>query len=267
LTLLQREMLSTLATVERFTKAPRVFDVDDAIWLLRGGRSACSLARLSDMVICGNAFIAGFFERHARTAILPTAVDTERFRPSGLRKNRETQIICWSGTSSGFPFLYAIEPQMRAALRAGPHRRLRIVSDARPSLQSIRPEQVEFVRWSQQSEVPAIQDADVAIMPLDNSQWARGKCAYKLLTYMACGIPVIASPVGMNRELLADGRAGISAHSSREWTDALEFLLNSPDRGSAMGAAGRELVAGQYSLHALTPRFAAILQMARAAAN
>src|SRR5581483_8298606 len=104
-------------------------------------------------------------------------------------------------------------------------------------------------------------------MPLDDSQWARGKCGYKLLTYMACGIPVIASPVGMNEELLADSRPGISARSPREWTEGLEFLLSSPDRGSAMGAAGRELVLRQYSLHALTPKLAAILQMTKAAAN
>jgi len=267
LTLLQREMLSTLATVERFTKAPRVFDVDDAIWLLRGGRSASSLARLSDLVICGNSNIAEFFEGRVRTAILPTPVDTERFRPLDLPTKGATRVICWSGTSSGFRFLHSIETEIAAVLRAGSNRRLRIVSDARPVLRSIPAERVEFVRWSPENEVAAIQDADVAVMPLNDSPWARGKCSYKLLTYMACGVPVIATPAGMNAQVLAGGQAGISARTPREWTDALEFLVNRPESASAMGVAGRQLVLREYSLHALAPRLAAILQMTKAAAN
>jgi glycosyltransferase involved in cell wall biosynthesis len=258
-TLLQREMLSTFATVERFTKAPRVLDVDDAIWLLRGGQSAISLARCCDLVICGNGFIADFFRGHAPSVVvLPTPVDTDRYRPSqGVE--RDMRVICWSGTSSGLPFLYGIEPALSAALAAGPKRRLRVVCDAPPQFREIPAAQVEFVPWSEAVEVTAIQDAGLAIMPLDDSPWAQGKCSYKLLTYMACGLPIIATPVGMNRELLLRGSVGLAASTTGDWVDAIEAILDSPARAAQMGAAGRQIVARDSCLSTLSLRMAEIL--------
>ena len=258
-TLLQREMLSTFATVERFTKAPRVLDVDDAIWLLRGGQPAISLARCCELVICGNEFIADFFRKHApRVAVLPTAVDTERFQPV-TGKERDPRVICWSGTSSGLAFLYGVEPALAAVLAADPERRLRVVCDTAPEFSRIPRKQVDFVQWSEAVEVAAIQDAGVAIMPLTDSLWSRGKCGYKLLTYMACAVPFVATPVGMNGELLSRGGAGLAADTNAEWVDALEAILRSPARSAGMGVAGREMVEREYSLNVLSPRFAEIL--------
>ncbi len=266
-TLLQREMISTLATVERWTKAPRVLDVDDAIWLLHGGAFAASIARCCDTVICGNTFIAGFFREHApRVVVLPTPVDTDRFRPAA-KVERDTRVICWSGTSSGLRFLYGIETALAAVLRADAKRRLRVVCDAPPKFQSIPAAQLEFVQWSEGVEVAAIQDADVAIMPLDDSPWSQGKCSYKLLTYMACGLPVVATPVGMNGELLSLGRIGLGARVTDEWVDALNSLLEAPGSGAEMGAVGRRIVARDYSLSALAPRMAEILRTVAAGKN
>ena len=266
-TLLQREMLSTFATVERFTKAPRVLDVDDAIWLLRGSESAKSLARCCDLVICGNQFIAEFFRNHSPSVVvLPTPVDTDRYRPAA-DKERDPGLICWSGTSSGLHFLHGIEPALTAVLGEDSKRRLRVVCDAPPSFQQLSSAQVEFVPWSEDVEVAAIQDAAVAIMPLDDSLWARGKCSYKLLTYMACAVPVIATPVGMNCELLSHESAGLAAATSAEWVDAIEAILRSPARAVAMGAAGRQLVERDYSLRNLSVRMAGILSAVGSNAN
>jgi glycosyltransferase involved in cell wall biosynthesis len=258
-TLLQREMLSTFATVERFTRRPRILDVDDAIWLLRGGRAAVSLARCCETVICGNEFIANFFREHANhVVVLPTPVDTDRFRPA--QGNRDARVICWSGTSSGLRFLYSIETSLAAVLARAPERMLRVVCDVAPRFSKLRPEQVVFVPWSQAIEVAAIQDAGVAIMPLDTSPWSRGKCSYKFLTYMACAVPVVATPVGMNADLLSRGRVGLPARTPAEWTDAIEAILDSPADADQMGAAGRQLVKRDYSLTTLSPRLAAILR-------
>jgi glycosyltransferase involved in cell wall biosynthesis len=266
-TLLQREMLSTLATFERWTKPPRVLDVDDAIWLLHGGQFAVSVARCCDTVICGNPYIADFFAQHARrVAVLPTAVDTDLFRPAP-RPAEAAGIICWSGTGSGLPFLYGIEKALSTVLAARPARRLRVVCDAPPRFSTIPAERVEFVRWSEEVEVAALQDASVAIMPLDDSAWARGKCSYKLLTYMACGLPVVASPVGMNAEVLARGEIGFGARNTGEWIDALESILRAPGRARAMGEAGRGIAVRDYSLRVLGARLAEILRTAKAGAN
>ena len=266
-TLLQREMLSTFATVERFTKAPRVLDVDDAIWLLRGGDSAKSLARCCDLVICGNQFIAEFFRNYSPSVVvLPTPVDTDRYRPAADNE-RDPRLICWSGTSSGLRFLHGIEPALAAVLAEDAKRRLRVVCDAPPRFQQLPAAQVEFVPWLEGVEVAAIQDAALAIMPLDDSLWARGKCSYKLLTYMACAVPVIATPVGMNCELLSHESAGLAASTSAEWVDAIEAILRSPARAAAMGAAGRQLVERDYSLRNLSVRMAGILSAVGSNAN
>lgn len=261
-TLLQREMISTLATVERWTKAPRILDVDDAIWLMRGGRAAAALARSSEMVICGNEFIAGYFRAHTpRVAVLPTAVDTCRFRPAA-RVRGEFRTVCWSGMSSGFGYLEAIAKPLAAVLGAAPHRRLRVVSDARPNLPGIPAASLEFRPWSEATEVESIQDADVGIMPLDDSLWARGKCGYKLLLYMACGLPVVGTPAGMSAQLFERAGAGLAARTPSEWIEALEYLLSDERRAGAIGAAGRAVVEREYSLAALAPRLAELIYQA-----
>lgn len=258
-TLLQREMVSTLNTAERFTKAPRVLDVDDAIWLYRKGRSAVAIARLCHTVICGNSFIAEFFRNYApNTVILPTPVDTDRFRPTPDGRRR-TGVICWSGTRGGMRFLNAIEEPIAQVLGRSSDRRLRVISDSPPRLSSLPSGQVEFVPWSEEVEVSAIQDASVGIMPLDDSPWSRGKCSYKLLTYMSCGLPVVASPVGMNAEVLSRGQIGFPARNPAEWVDAIENLLSRPETARAMGTVGREVVVSEYGLEKLAVRLATIL--------
>jgi len=267
LTLLQREMISTLATVERWTKPPRVLDVDDAIWLGSSRAYAVSLACRCHTVICGNSYIADFFASHGlRTVVLPTAVDTDRFHP-GLQAQKEPAVICWSGSSSGLRFLYSIEQALRAVLAADAMRRLTVVCDAPPRFHSISADRVRFIPWSQEVEVAALQGARVGIMPLDDSSWARGKCSYKLLTYMACGLPVVATPVGMNSELLSRGEIGFGAHTTDEWVDALEITLRNARRSEAMGETGRGVATREYSVRVLGPRLAEILRSAKAGSN
>jgi glycosyltransferase involved in cell wall biosynthesis len=128
-------------------------------------------------------------------------------------------------------------------------------------------EQVEFVQWSPAVEVSSMRDAGVALMPLDDSEWAQGKCSYKMLTYMSCGIPVVATPVGMNAEVLAQGDIGFQARSETEWADAIDVLLRDRERARAMGDTGRQVVLRKYSLTVLAPRLAAVLRAAKSGSN
>jgi glycosyltransferase involved in cell wall biosynthesis len=260
-TLLQREMMSTYLTLELLTKRPRVLDVDDAIWLRRGGHFARRLGESCDVVICGNGFLAEHFQKwNRRVTVLPTAVDTDRFRPAaGERHRPDRQVICWSGTSGGYAYLDPLEQPLADVLAKYPQSRLRIVSDRPPAFRRIPPERVEYVRWRPEKEVEVLQTADVCIMPLDDSPWSRGKCAYKMLTYMACGCPVVVSAVGMNAEVLAKGTVGLGAQTNSEWVEALSYLLAHPDDASVLGQNGRQVVLREYSLDALAPLLAKIL--------
>ena len=257
LTLLQREMFSTYLTLEYLTKSPRVLDVDDAIWLLRGGKFAEKLALNCEAVICGNAFLSEQFSKwNSRVSIIPTAVDTDRFVED---HPVEEPVIGWSGTSGGFRYLYSIESALAAVLQKVPGARLRIVSDSIPSFRIIPWDKIEFICWSPEKEVRAIQGMAVGIMPLEDSLWARGKCSLKMLTYMACGIPVVVSPVGMNAEVLSYGQVGFGPKSIREWGDALLFLLDNIEQRIRMGRNGRKVVLEKYSINVIGQKLAKTL--------
>jgi glycosyltransferase involved in cell wall biosynthesis len=261
-TLLQREMVSTLATVESLTRAPRALDVDDAIWLRRDGSAARRLAGLSQVVICGNEYLAEHFRAwNSNVRVLATAVDTERFVPRSAPA-APVKRIGWSGESSNFPYLYAILPAVRAVLEKRKDVLFRVVSDQRPKMENIPQDRIELIQWSPQNEVTVIQEMSIGVMPLPDTPWTRGKCSFKLLTYMACGVPVVASPVGMNASVLAAG-GGFGPARWEDWADALDCLLHDESRARQMALQGRVAVTEAYSLCRLAPRLAGILEACR----
>lgn len=255
----QREMLSTLVTLEGFTKRPRILDIDDAIWVHRGGHFAQKLASMCDHIICGNNFVAEKFSTwNPNVSVLPTPVDTDRFVPQ-LAMGDTRRVIGWLGLSSGFHFLYRIEPALIEVLRRFPDVVLRIVSNERPHLPALPSAQLQYVPYQRVTEVTEIQRLTVGIMPLDDSVAARGKCSFKMLQYMACGIPAVVSPVGMNAEVLRAGNLGLSAATKGEWIEGLSLLLENRDLSARMGQCGRDAVVQHYSVRALLPRLAKIL--------
>lgn len=263
LTLLQREMLSTLVTFEPCTKRPRVLDVDDAIWVHRRGGFARRLARACDHIICGNRFLAeGFARWNPKVSVLPTAVDTGRFVPREFGAVGGRAVIGWLGLSSGFRFLCDgdAEAGLGDVLRHHPEAVLRIVSDKAPEFRLLPPAQVEYLPYSRAREVGDIQGMTIGIMPLDDSDGARGKCSFKMLQYMACGVPAVVSPFGMNAEVLQKGNVGFGACRRRDWAEALEALLGNPELRSRMGRAGRAAVELHYSVAVLAPRLGKILR-------
>lgn len=256
-TFLQREMLSTFMTLERLTRRPRVLDVDDAIWIHRRGAFADRLFQLCDHVICGNHFLASHVARWNRNVtIIPTAVDTDRFHPAKQVVTHRGAIIGWFGVSSGFRFLYSIEPALAAVLQKHPDATLRVISNRRPRFKEISADRVEFIPYSRSREVGSLQDLTLGLMPLDDTDWSRGKCSYKMLLYMACGIPVVVSPVGMNSDVLAKGNSGLAAITQSDWVDALDALLTNSALRSRMGRSGRFVVQQHYSVHVLAKTLA-----------
>jgi glycosyltransferase involved in cell wall biosynthesis len=188
--------------------------------------------------------------------VIPTPVDTDRFVPGAPVRE---PIIGWTGTKGSLKYLHDIEPELAAVLREIPQARLRIICDARPDLSEISPDRVEFVPWSASIEVAAMQGMALGIMPLQDTPWARGKCSFKMLSYMACGLPVVVSPVGMNREVLKQGDLGLAAGTSEAWVDALIDLLRDPDMRHRMGQEGRRVAVEKYSTRCLAPVLARAL--------
>ena len=250
---------------------PVVLDFDDAIFhmydvhrsaAVRGllGRKLQGLMRRAAACACGNAYLQDYAARFcANSIILPTVVDTEQYRPRvAAADGSGPPVIGWIGSPSTFAYLQPILPLLSALVTEG-QARVRFVGAAvDPSSYP----QFEFIPWSEESEIAAVQGFDIGVMPLPDDPWARGKCGYKLIQYMACGVPVVASPVGVNADIVTHGADGWLATDADEWAEALRRLLDDKAARARFGAAGRERIVRDYSLQVHAPRFVAMLRSA-----
>ncbi len=258
---LEREFVWRHRTLEHLAGPAhrRIFDVDDAIWLGGVQDFAERIASECAGVIAGNAYIADHFRHVARRVwVVPTSVDHHRWAPPERPAVRDRYVVGWTGTSGNFKYLYAIEPGLDAFVRAHPDVDVLVVADRPPAWQTIPSARARFIPWSEAHEVSAVHGMDVGLMPLADEAWARGKCAAKMLVYMAAGLPVVVSPVGVNQEVLATGSVGYAATTPAEWTASLETLYQHRDEGRAMGARGRAVVAAGYSVEACATQLAEI---------
>ncbi len=247
--ILQREMISTLMTFEKLLPKPLILDVDDAIFLHRNGKAAEHIARSCSLVVCGNRHLAERFSQwNENVAIIPTGVDTNQLRPITHHNNHHDSIIGWIGTAGNYRYLEMIEPALRKVLATFPNTHLQIISNEFPTFLKHLSKQLDFRLWYPGIEKELLPRFSIGIMPLSDSEWERGKCAFKMLQYMAAGVPVVASPIGVNKDLLQTGNIGIDAVSIQDWTEAITFLLNDYELALKLGQNGRKVVEERYSL-------------------
>lgn len=263
---------SWTATWLRTLGVPYVVDYDDAVfhaydmygnrfvrWFLRD--KIDRVMEKSALVIAGNDYLAERARRAGtrRIALLPSVVDTERYRIDPVEKG-ETFVIGWVGSPSTSRYLKQVESAL-AEVCGRCNARLVLVGSGEIVLQGVP---TEIRPWSEENEVADIGSFDVGIMPLDDSPWERGKCGYKLIQCMAAGRPVIASPVGINRQIVDHGVNGFLATTREEWTDALTTLCRDRELRRSMGAAARQKVEAEYCLKVNAPR---LLELLRSAAG
>lgn len=262
LTWLERGLCDGWPTLETLLGKPLVLDVDDAVWLTQpfGARQMRRTAEHADVVVVCNNYLAEWFGRFCRRIeLVPTPVDGDVFFP--IQKSTDSSyVVGWTGTSANYPYLALIRESLAKFMRAAPHARLRIVADTAPPNLGLPLDRVDFLRWSESSEAPSVQTMDVGIMPLADDAWTRGKCAFKAIQYMACGLPIVASPVGMSAELLNRANVGIAVRTEQQWLDALIFLYEQRETGKNMGATGRAQFLEHYGRAAATRQLAGIFK-------
>jgi glycosyltransferase involved in cell wall biosynthesis len=215
------------------------------------------IMRGSALVVVGNRYL---FDRAKaagarRIEIIPTVVDLDRYPVSPPPEN-PTFTIGWIGTPLTARYLELVRPALQALCARGEARVVAI--GAGPLNWNDVP--LEVRPWSETTEVADLQAIDVGIMPLPDSPFERGKCGLKLIQYMACARPVVASPVGVNVEIVRDALNGFTATTNEEWISALCALKDDRPRRWRMGEAGRALVQEHFSLHLTAPRLAHLLQ-------
>jgi glycosyltransferase involved in cell wall biosynthesis len=206
----------------------------------------------SAAVIAGNEYLAKYARRWSgNVRVVPTIVDTEAYR-SAKRSHASMPVIGWIGSPSTWPYVRPILPILADLCREG-RARVLIVGAGRAA-ETDRFEGMELRNWAEEREIEDVQGMDIGIMPLPDEPWARGKCGYKLIQYMACGLPVVASPVGVNERIVEEGMSGYLATSLGEWRQALGELLADREKRLRCGAYGRERVVRDYSLQAQSAR-------------
>ena len=251
---------------------PLVVDYDDAVFhrydLHRSatvrrllGRKLDRLMASASLVTAGNRYLAERAKAAGaqRVEIVPTVVDLTAYtrRPEPFSENAAT--IGWIGTPSTWTEYMA--PMMPLLTQAAESAGARIAAVGAGRAAEAHP-LLDNLPWTEESEVARIHEMDIGIMPLTDTPWARGKCGYKLIQYMACGIPVIASPVGVNRDIVEHGVNGFLAESEEDWRTAVGSLLSDPALRRRMGDAGRRKVEERYSLQVWGPRVAQMLRRA-----
>lgn len=249
-----------------------VFDFDDALWAshpnvppgpAREARARRDLDRLDvvcrsvDMVVAGNQTLADKVRPWARRVeVLPTPLDVDAYVPDPKARNPETPKITvgWMGTSCNLYFL----PEVMEALRPITDRvRPVVVSDGSCTL--VPELGGECVVWSPENEIPWLQAMDVGLMPLTDDDYTRGKCGFKLLQYMACGAVPVASPVGMNTDIVRDGENGLLASSPEEFAACVRRLAADPALRETLAAEARRTVVERFSLDAAWKRLRGML--------
>ena len=263
-TWLEREVLPGHLTLEPVLHRPVVLDVDDAIWLLSPGheRATRAVAGRSACVAAGNDFLADWFSDVAPAVErVWTAVDTARFVPAPPRTG--PFVVGWTGTGPSMRYLRRVAAALTRFLAEAPDARVTVMAEASDGLPGIPADRVEFVPWSPAVEASVLQGFDVGLMPLPSGDWARGKCAFKMLQYLACGVPAVVSPVGMNAQVLGMADVGVGASSDDEWVGALLELYRDRDRARSMGLAGRALVERSFSVAVIAPQLAELMRRYR----
>lgn len=232
-----------------------VFDIDDAIFLGKGGSDAplmkkkvAAIAGRCDTIIAGNRYLSDELNFPEKTVIIPTTIPTDRYEPtSAAGPPRSTPVIGWTGVASNLHYLVKLEDVLNEVWHKH-NFELHIVCEANTESPFSNPHfAVKMVPWSPASETQALRSFDVGLMPLSDDRWSRGKCGFKLLQYMAMGLPSIASPVGVNREIIQDAENGMLAGTPQKWGEALDALLSSSDLRKRYGSAGTETVHRHYS--------------------
>lgn len=252
---------------------PYVLDFDDAVfhnydmnrfsfvrWIL--GDRIDGLMANANLVVAGNEYLAdrAILAGAPMVRLVPTVIDLsryEKFHFLDTSRSTESVSVVWIGSPSTVRYLEVIFKPLQVLAN-----RFSFVLRVIGAEIKIPGVHVECVHWTEKTEVESISAGHIGVMPLLDSSWERGKCGYKLIQYMACGLPVVASPVGVNSQIVEHGVNGFLVRSDAEWVSALEQLFAQVQLRKSLGNAGRAKVEAQYCIQKTGPTMVEFLSKA-----
>jgi len=252
---------------------PIVYDFDDAIFLpavseankavsfLKNPQRVAQILAMSTEVSVGNEFLAAYARRfNPHVTVIPTAVDTNKFVPlAGKPAAPARPVVGWIGSPTTFQYLESLKDVLATVAARHPFT-LKVSGAGRPV--NFPGVDVQVAPWSMADEVSLFNTCDIGVYPLTDDDWSRGKCGFKAIQCMACGVPVVAAAVGVNREIITHGVNSMLASTPQEWVDHLSELLTNPGLRQRMAVAGRQTIEARYSLRVTAPQLATVLTAA-----
>jgi glycosyltransferase involved in cell wall biosynthesis len=255
-------------------RCPMVLDLDDATYvayksptygrlgsMLKWFGKTDDLIDWSRLVICGNREIAAYVESKGRAAlVIPTVVDTNRFRPQAERQQTNIPMIGWIGTHSTFPYVKTIFPVLERLAREHQFR-LRLVGTGEDNI-AIPGVEIENLPWKLDREIADFQSLDIGIYPIVEDDWSVGKSCFKAIQYMAVGVPFVVSPVGACHDIAEPTQTHFVASTEEDWYTHLSRLLSDEALRRRMGEVGRRYAVEHYSIEVHLPKLAEALRSA-----
>jgi glycosyltransferase involved in cell wall biosynthesis len=258
-----------------------IYDFDDAIWLtdktnesklekiIRWRGKVSAICKWSYKVSCGNEYLATYARQfNANVVVNPTTIDTgqvhnlSQYKRASLSYRSDEAppqrgqggevVIGWTGSHSTLKYLISLEPVLQTIEQENLNVSFLVIADCKPELNLNK---LNFVLWNKRTEVSDLLKMDIGIMPLPDDDWAKGKCGFKALQYMAMEIPCVVSPVGVNTSIVDHGVNGYLAASAAEWKNYLIRLITDSALRKKLGEAGRQKVIHDYSVLSNTKNF------------
>ena len=262
LVFIQRLFISPLLlNILRWKNTPVVFDFDDAIYLGSNSnfRRTKRMVVAAEKVIVSGDELGKFCSQFNKIpVVIPSPVDSDRIDYKRRQSvNQEEVVIGWIGSVWTQKYVKEIAEALILLSRSENVKLLLVGASKNFKIDDIP---VEVVPWSYESEAELLHRMDIGIMPLPDNEWSRGKGGYKIYQYMASGMPVVASPVGINAAIVDEGVNGFLASTMDEWVDYLSVLISDPGLRITMGKKGRQKMVSNYSYKVCFPHLNKVLQ-------
>lgn len=240
-----------------------IYDIDDLIYLksadgekpgialrLRSSKKPLLLMKhAKSVIVCTPHLekVALDLNKHKKVVDISSTFNTDRFVPREIAvTDKDTVVIGWTGSHSTLPFLKSLEAVLQNVAK---HRKIKLLVIANKEF-SMEGVPTEYITWTAENEIKDLQNMDIGLYPIPMTEWSLGKSSLKALTYMAIGIPFVATAYGTNFRIMNDGVEGFLVKNDKEWEEKLITLIDNPDLRKKMGVAGRKNVVENYSIQA-----------------
>jgi len=250
--------------IAKILKKKFIYDFDDAIWLPNYSQSNAKFHRLkaygkvkkivqwADKVVVGNEFLATYAKQYnANVEIIPTTIDLVHVHNLKTTHQEELIRIGWTGSHTTMEYLPLLVPTLKKLEQQFPIV-FRVISNHPPEIEL---DCLEYVPWNKETEIEDLSAIHIGVMPLEDSVWAQGKCGFKGLQYMSLEIPSVLSNVGVNSEIIDNGKNGFLCNSEGEWYEVLQQLIEDLELRKQIGKAGYQTIKERYSVEANTPKY------------